>query len=289
MLPIRQEAVQRRGIGKGRIFADRRVGVLLFSVGAEGRSIEGDQRRAGGLGIPNILDGRVYKLGDSFLPGDEAGLGFSFDAFFISVLPDLPDQRVVLRKDTTAEEAQVFPGEQVLPMGGKGRDCIRCFRIPGGEKRRDRFRRRAVRVGEQFEVQGFCRCKTLLRPFCFSLVVQPQEIRGVVPQEVRQHTGGAFHRSRQFHLQRQHPLPVLAGMAEGKHIQKPAGSVDLQRPGYFHCCPAGAGKLSLRGQFLIIIHQSLKDHRNTSQSRRSSTPRCSSARKNWGRMFSGSE
>ena len=50
-----------------------------------------------------------------------------------------------------------------------------------------------------------------------------------------------------------------------------------------------APEYPLPGQIFIVINQGLQDHVNTSQSRTSSTPRRSDARKNCGRMFSGSE
>ena len=53
--------------------------------------------------------------------------------------------------------------------------------------------------------------------------------------------------------------------------------------------PAGGRKFALLEQLLIVRGKSLQDHVNTSTFRQSSTPWTSLARKNWERMFFGSE
>ena len=54
-----KEVVQRRGIGASGIFRNGRIGILFFSVGREGRAVEGDERRAGTQRSRYAFDGRM--------------------------------------------------------------------------------------------------------------------------------------------------------------------------------------------------------------------------------------
>ena len=85
MGPVGQEKIQRRPIGIGRLFTDRRILSLLavMAVGTEGRRIEGNQVGPAALCSKDPLDFRMKRrYGLILFPGNEA-----LPSFFISFFP----------------------------------------------------------------------------------------------------------------------------------------------------------------------------------------------------------
>ena len=57
VLPVREEMVERRGVGKGGVFPDRRIFAVLMSIRPKRRRIERNDAGAGALRAAHALDG----------------------------------------------------------------------------------------------------------------------------------------------------------------------------------------------------------------------------------------
>ena len=61
VVPVGQQRIERRGVGKGRVFADRRVLRVFVAVGPICVRVERDQRAARALRAAHALDGRMRR------------------------------------------------------------------------------------------------------------------------------------------------------------------------------------------------------------------------------------
>ena len=137
--------VQGGGIGKSGVFAHRRIIVLLPPIGAKGRRIERDQRRAAGLGIPHTLDGGMGG-GDLILAAcDKALHPHSVLVRAVSVsLPHLADGSVLVNIVAIHPEQQIPTCGNCLILSGQGRVFHRFFRLPSVEESQNCFCSRRI-------------------------------------------------------------------------------------------------------------------------------------------------
>ena len=164
--------------------------------------------------------------------------------------------------------------------------------LPGVEKGEDGLSSGGSNAIQQLVVQGCAGLEALNRAFRFAFFISPQQIGGVVAQEVGRNAGRALYMGGNGEFEGSRYL-LFALLHERTHVlcvQQPAGIVDHQIKAHVEgVVPAGGRDGPLLQKLLVIRGERLQDHVNTSISRQFSTPFSSLARKNCGRRFSGSE
>lgn len=126
--------IQCGGVGKGSVFADWGIVVLLPSVGAERRRVERHQRRAAGLRVPHALDRRVHS-GDLILFSGHETL--HLDAALAAVpipLPRLADSGILLDLAAIHAKDEVAARGHIVELPDECRMLCRTFRFPSVEK-----------------------------------------------------------------------------------------------------------------------------------------------------------
>ncbi len=122
-------------IGKGSVFPHWGVEILLVSVGTERRRIEGDQRRAAGLCVPDALYRRMYGGDLIFRTCYKALHSHRVRTAALPIpLPRLSDGGVLLRVDPGSAEHEISACRYFVELSGKGRVLHCVFRFPVVEK-----------------------------------------------------------------------------------------------------------------------------------------------------------
>ena len=293
VVAVRKQMIQCGGVGKGGVFADWGIVVLLPSVGAERRRVERHQRRAAGLRVPHALDRRVHS-GDLILFSGHETL--HLDAALAAVpipLPCLADSGILLDLAAIHAKDEVAARGHIVELPDERRMLCRAFRFPSVEKcqycagigRIDAIQHRVVQL---------CRGgKALAAAFRLPFLVDAEQISGIVPQKVRGNADRSFHRCRQHHQLRLHDR--LFTLCPFHHCRNDLRQLtvfvyvkcetDLRRG------PAGRGNLTAREEVFVIPRQRLQDHPLTSLLSGGGTiitPSTRLARKNFGLMFAGS-
>ena len=197
VVAVRKQMIQCGGVGKGGVFADRGVVVLLPSVGAERRRVERHQRRAAGLRVPHALDRRVHS-GDLILFSGHETL--HLDAALAAVLIPLPclaDNGILLNLAAIHAKDEVTARGHIVELPDERRMLCRVLRLPSVEEsqycagigRIDAIQHRMVQL---------CRSgKALAAAFGLPFLVDAEQISGVVPQKVCSNADRSLHRRRQ--------------------------------------------------------------------------------------------
>ena len=122
VVAISKQAVQRSGIGKGGVLADRGIIALLVAVGAEGRCIKGYQCCAGALRPGYTADIGMCALNRGILAGNQALPHVRIGRAVVVVrLPSVLNGRVVVDKAVTVvgsfvAKDQVGVAGDLLPL-----------------------------------------------------------------------------------------------------------------------------------------------------------------------------
>ena len=294
MVPVGQQMVQGGGVGEGGIFPGGGVQILLLSIGAEGRGVEGHQGGTAGLGPGHVFDGGMDALHRAGLPGDQADAPGPVAGMVVMGFPGCPHRRVLMDEAPVRAEDQVAPGEKLVQLLRQGGVLPGGLRLPGAEKTQHRPGRRGIHPRQDPFMEGLAGFEALPAPPGPALAVDAQDVAGIVPEEVGGYSDGTLHRRREGNdLGGQHRLvpPRLLGLDADDPLQGPV-LPDAQGEGHLHRAPARGGDLSPVVQNLIVIGQGLEDHPRTSPLSRAgtfSTPFSSDPRKNRGWMSSGSE
>ena len=156
-VPIRQQVIQRRRIGKGGMLPHRGVVVLFVTVGAEGRRIEGNQCCAAGLRIPHALNGRM-NLGDFILSSCNKALHPCCITIFLvlRVFPCLTDQHIFLWICSIDPKNQICPRCHFLQLANQRRMLCGVFRLPSVKESKYRFCNRRIYTVQQSVMQFSC-------------------------------------------------------------------------------------------------------------------------------------
>ena len=285
--------VQRSGVSKGRVFSDRGVVVLLAPVGAERRSVERHQRRAAGLRVPHALDRRMHS-GDLILFSGHETL--HLDAALAAVLIPLPcltDGSILFDLAAIHAKDEVTARSHIIELPDKRWMLCCVLRLPSVEE--SQYCASIGRIDAiQHRVVQLCRCgKALAAAFRLALLVDAEQISGIVPQKVRDNADRSFHRCRQHHQLRLHDR--LFTLCPFHHCRNDLRQLtvfvyvkcetDLRRG------PAGRGEIAAREEVFIVPCQRLQDHPLTSPLFGGGTvitPSTRLARKNFGVMSAGS-
>ena len=197
VVAVRKQMIQCGGVGKGGVFADWGVVVLLAPVGAERRRVERHQRRAAGLRVPHALDRRVHSSDLILFSGHET---LHLDAALAAVpipLPCLTDGSILFDLAAIHAKDEVAARGHIVELPDERRMLCRAFRFPSVEKcqycaaigRIDAIQHRVVQL---------CRGgKALAAAFRLPFLVDAEQISGIVPQKVRGNADRSFHRRRQ--------------------------------------------------------------------------------------------
>ena len=180
VVPVGQQIIQRGGIGKGGVFADRRVQALFFAVGAKGGSVERDYGGTTGLGAGYAHDGRVNCFRHVRLAGHQT-LGLYTIALVIVCLPCRANGRILLRKLSIHPENQICAFHQVVPTSRKGGMLGGLLRLPGVKKGQDCFCRHRIHFVQKLVVQFGTGAETFQTSFRLSFAVNAQKVTGIVP------------------------------------------------------------------------------------------------------------
>ena len=180
---VRQQVIQGGGVGKGCILAHGSVQALLLSVGAEGGSIEGNQRRAAGLGAGNALHRRMHRLRHIRIAGDKALLLFPLH-IGIAGIPCETDRRVILSKDAVHPEDQVAALHEFLPAVRQGGMGLGVFRLPSIKVGQNRLCGGGIHTIQKSVMQFPTSPETGKAAFRLALFIYAQQVAGIVPQEV---------------------------------------------------------------------------------------------------------
>ena len=293
MLPVREKVVQGGGIGKSGVFAGGSIVILLFSIGAKCRSVEGYQSSSTGLSPIHIFHRRMGALHRFMFSCDQANHLRPIPFGPIVTVPCPPDQRILMDKGAVMPEHQIASRHKLLPAVGQCGMTGGLFRLPCAEKGQHRLGSRAVYPIQQLLMKSLARLETFQGPLGLSLVVCAQQIACVVTKKIGNDPHGAFHRRRQPHdLRGQNGLfPFLLLCLQGNHLFQRSLWADAQSIGNFGLSPAKGGDLTAVFQRAVIFRQRLQDHRRTSslsQGGTSSTPSRRIPRKKRGVIFSGS-
>ena len=134
VVAVRKQMIQCGGVGKGGVFADRGIVVLLPSVGAERRRVERHQRRAAGLRVPHALDRRVHSSDLILFSGHET---LHLDAALAAVpipLPCLTDGSILFDLAAIHAKDEVAARGHIVELPDERRMLCRAFRFPSVEK-----------------------------------------------------------------------------------------------------------------------------------------------------------
>ena len=177
--------VESSRIGKGGVFSHRSVEILLPAIGAEGRGIEGHQRRAAGLSVPHPLDGRVRGCDFVLSPGHKALHPYCVRvAALPAALPRCPDGIILLGITAIHPEQQICPGSHFLKLSGQSRMLRRVLRLPCVKECQNCPGYRGIHT-VQHRMVLLRRCsKAIPAPFRLALLVDAEQIGGVVPKEI---------------------------------------------------------------------------------------------------------
>lgn len=123
-----------------------------------------------------------------------------------------------------------------------------------------------------------------------ALAVRAEQIPAVVKQKIGRYPRRVLTRHGDLHHPGSHHRLLSPHLfrLQRQQAQQPAVPRQIQPIGDLRPRPTGPDNLTGRQQILIVLYQSLQDHRNTSQSSVSSTPFSSRARKNKGVTPAGS-
>ena len=200
VVSVRQQMVQGGGVGKGCVLAYRRVVVLLPPIGAKGRRIERHQRRTSGLGVPHAFDGGMGG-GDLILTACDKALhphGVLVRAVPIP-LPRLADDSVLVNIAAIHPEQKISARADRLVLSGQGWVLHRFFRLPGVEERQYRSGSGGIHAIQYGVMQACGDAEAVPAALRLPLLVNTQQVGGVVPQEVGCNANSALHRRRQDH------------------------------------------------------------------------------------------
>ena len=257
MPPVRKQVIQRRRVGEGPILTHRRIFVLLPSVGTKGRSIEGHQRRTGGLGSIETLDSRVGFFRHRRFPGDKAAQLLPFRILTVMTFPGTGQGFVVAGILIPVCKGQVAPGDQIFPLPGKNRVRAAKGRVIIFKEPADCLGKGVLAAGQQRAVQFLRRCEALSRPAVLGRILGvAQEIGPVVPKEVGGHAHSPLYRCGQLHL----PWPGFSPLVRRFQGDDPADFAALsqfQSVGNAALAPALPGNFSSSGQIFIVGRQRL--------------------------------
>ena len=197
VVAVRKQMIQCGGVGKGGVFADWGIVVLLPSVGAERRRVERHQRRAAGLRVPHALDRRVHSSDLILFSGHET---LHLDAALAAVpipLPRLTDGSILFDLAAIHAKDEVAARGHIIELPDKRRMLCRAFRLPSVEK--SQYCAGIGRIDAiQHRVVQLCRCgKALETALGVSFLVDAEQISGVVPQKVCSDADRSLHRRRQ--------------------------------------------------------------------------------------------
>ena len=134
VVAVRKQMIQCGGVGKGGVFADWGIVVLLPSVGAERRRVERHQRRAAGLRVPHTLDRRVHSGDLIIFSGHETlHLDAALAAIPIS-LPCLTDGSILFDLAAIHAKDEVTARSHIIELPDKRRMLCRVLRFPSVEE-----------------------------------------------------------------------------------------------------------------------------------------------------------
>ena len=283
VVPVGQQGVERGGIRKRGVFAGGRIAALFMLVRAECRPVEGNQRRAGGLGPGDPLDVGMQPGKGRVAAGHQAEdiLCAVGTACVVMVLPGVADGGVLRSRVPAVIEGQVAALHQIVPVllqqGAGG--CLSG--VPARKKADDGLGRRGGGILQKLGVQGLCSGKAAGGALRFALAVCAQQVAAVVAQEVGRNGDASLHLRGQQELAGGQGLLFAAGdfLLQMEQLDKVAFRIQIQPIGHFDLAPSGAADFALFQQIFITMGQCLQDHRNTSQFRTSRTPFSSLARK----------
>ena len=280
-IPVGEQSVQGGGVGKGGIFAHGSVGTLLVVVGAEGRSVERDQRSTAALRPRHSLDARMEPCQGSLPPSDQTAHHLVIAAGFVLPVPGVGHRRVLADRAVFVPENQVPAFEKFLQVRLQHRVLCRLGRVPMGEKgchspgggRIGRFKQLQMqRLGGGEAGGGALR---------FALAVNTQQVAAVVAEKVGCYAYTALYRRGHGKLLGAQHCFFAPGvfLLQTQQLYRLPLAVQKQAPAYLGFGPARTVDLAQPQQIFVILGQCLENHRNTSQSRVCSTPRSSLARK----------
>ena len=286
VLPIREQPVERRAVGEGRILADRRVEPLpaIMRVGLKCRRIEGHQRRAHCRRVLHALDRGMQPRDFCFFPGHQAAHGLhAFRRCVVRALPGRADLRNLLRI-IEADLKHQIGRRKLLEKRFHERMGRRLHGIPCVKETQNGRRHRMLHAIKNLMMTRRAGFKAGLRALRLALAVHAQHVRRVVTEEIGRHAAGALHLLRNLHRARHQRLFVSTLDLTAEVFNRPQLSAlaEPERIGNLCALPAGRFERSLCRQLFIVAHKRLQDHRTTSQSRRSITPFSIRARKNIG-------
>ena len=208
-------------------------------------------------------------------------------------LPCRADGGIVLRINAVHTECEIGAPGDFVERCAQSRVLRRHRRIPCVEKSENRPRGGALHTVQNRVVQLRRRLKTLAAARGLPLLIDAQQISGVVPEKVGRDAGRAFYRRGQNYLLR--PLDGLFPgddlLHSGDDLYHRAVFVETKREADLRGRPARCGDFPAREQILIIARQSLQNHPCTSPLSGGGTvtmPSVMTARKNRGRMSCGS-
>ena len=179
-VPVSQQIIQRGGVGKGSVFADRRVQALFFAVGLKGIGVKRDQGSAAGLCAGYAHDGRMNCFRCIRLAGHQTLCLYAI-VLVIVCLPCRANGRILLRKLSIHPENQICAFRQVVPTSRKGGMLGCLLRLPGVKKGQDRFCRHRIHFIQKLVVQLGTGAEALQTSFRLSFAVNAQKVTGIVP------------------------------------------------------------------------------------------------------------
>ena len=288
--------VQRGGIGKGRVLANRRISPLTFvaPIGFFGNIIETYKRISHRREtLLSHFDCRVNSCNTFYFPGHYA-LHIWHIAFRIRkiLLPHFADGSIFLWIASIHAEQQVPSGGHVVELPDKLRMLCRVLRLPSVEESQYCAGNGRIHTVQHRMVQLCCGGKALPAAFRFPFLIDAEKIRGIVPQKVRCDAHCPLYRRGQRLGLRLHGLFALCSFLHRRNDLR-----QLTVFVYVKCIadlcrsPTGCSDLAACEEILIILRQRLQDHPLTSLLSGGGTvitPSTRLARKNFGVMFSGS-
>ena len=224
------------------------------------------------------------------LSRNQAPAGGGAVRLIVTGLPTRTHFRIAAHRGILIPKNQVCPFHQFFPGFGQRRMRGGCSRIPVFKERRHRPGSRGGSPVKQFQMQRFACGKTGGGALGLALAVRAEQIPAVVKQKIGRYPRRVLTRHGDLHHPGSHHRLLSPHLfrLQRQQAQQPAVPRQIQPIGDLRPRPTGPDNLTGRQQILIVLYQSLQDHRNTSQSSVSSTPFSSRARKNKGVTPAGS-
>ena len=260
MFPVRQQLIERGGIGKGGVFARGGVGALFVAVGTERGGIEGNQCRAAALGAGYPFDVGVEPGQRNTTARHQAKpFGRVGRSLGLGLLPTLLNFRFLGDRVALVPENQIAALANLWPVLLQGRVFGGYSRVPAVKKGEDGPGGGTLCAVQPLPVKGRGGGETFSCTNGVVLSIRPQYVRRVAVQEVRCHTGSFFHWLRDQQLLGNQGGLFAPGYLplQVEQSQQGSGFPQFQRPGHFCHGPAGAGDFALGQQVFIILCQSL--------------------------------